>query len=116
MLIPDVWSDLDEPLPPPVSELSVNQATEVALSENDDALLQLASQQYEDQVSAAESATTSTSRFGAPVTGDSIDRLVTSGIPEKSKRTTQWAMNVWREWAVFLLSLSMHGEEAKSCS
>ena len=112
MLIPDVWSDLDEPLPPPVSELSVNQTTEAALSENDDALLQLASQQYEDQVSAAESATTSTSRFGAPVTGDSIDRLVTSGIPEKSKRTTQWAMNVWREWAVFRLSLSMHGEEA----
>ena len=64
MLIPDVWSDLDEPLPPPVSELSVNKATEAALSENDDTLLQLALQQYEDQVSAAESATTSKGRAG----------------------------------------------------
>ena len=50
--------------------------------------------------------------LGPLVTGDSIDRLVTSGIPEKSKQTTQWAMNVWRERAVFRLSLSMHGEEA----
>ena len=124
-LIPDRWLDFDE-----LNELFDNQPTGAALSEKDDmlasqqneantentetdSLMLLASQQYEVQVGATmESAPASTSRFGAPVTGDSINQLVTARIPGKTRKTTQWAMNVWREWAVFRLSSPMHGEEA----
>ena len=105
-IIPDGWFDLDDP------PQSANETASDALSE--DSLLLLASQLYKEQVSSTttESVVMGASRFGAPVTGDSIDQLVTAGISEKTKRTTQWALKVLKEWAAFHLSSSMHEEEA----
>ena len=86
-------------------------ATLAAVSTEDDYLLQLASQQYET-IAATESAETSTStRFGAPVMAKSIDQLITSTVPAKTRKSTQWAINVWREWAVFRKSSASRDEE-----
>ena len=48
--------------------------------------------------------TSASARFGAPVTAMSIDQLITSKVPAKTRKTTQWAINVWKEWAVFRTS------------
>lgn len=62
---------------------------------------------------AVESLETSTSaRFGAPVTAESIEQLITSKVPEITSRTTRWANNVWREWAVLHKSKVMQDERA----
>ena len=87
-----------------------------------DSLLLLASQQYEDDAGfteeegqleneAVQSLETSTSaRFGAPVTDESIELLITSNVPEKTRNATRWATNVWREWAVLCKSKVMQDE------
>ncbi|CAI8018728.1 hypothetical protein GBAR_LOCUS11349 [Geodia barretti] len=113
---PDGWWDEDdlesrEVVAP--AGTSTEDSTESAASEEDRILL-LASQQYEDEASsnAVESPETSASaRFGAPVTAMSIDQLITSKVPAKTRKTTQWAINVWKEWAVFRTSSASRDEE-----
>ena len=80
----------------------------------EDQLLLLVSQQYENaNAMAAQSPYTSTSaRFGAPVILESINQLITSKVEEKIRKTTHWANNVWREWAVFRKSTVMQDERA----
>ena len=91
------------------------EAAAAAIStEEEDQLLLLASQRYENEDFATiEPPETSTSaRFKAPVTDESIDQLITSNVPDKTRKTTCWATNVWKEWAVFRKSNVMQDERA----
>ena len=54
-----------------------------------DGVLVKASQQYE----------ASTWRFANPVTTEVLDSIRKSGIPEKTKQSTSWSLNVWKEWS-----------------
>ena len=89
-------------------------AATAACTEQEGQHLLLGSQQYENEaIATVEQPETSTSaRFRAPVTHESIDQLITSNVPEKTRKTTRWATNVWREWAVFRKSKIMQDERA----
>jgi len=56
-----------------------------------DKIFAVASQQFE-------STSASNERFEKPTS--SAD-LIRSGIPDKTQKTTSWALRVWREWAVY---------------
>ncbi len=37
-------------------------------------------------------------RFGSPLSAKAIDRAIADRVPEKTRKTTQWAMSVFRSW------------------
>ena len=55
----------------------------------DDDLVLKASQQYKGN----------TRRFPDPVTSDVLDGIRKSAIPEKTKESMCWSLNVWKEWS-----------------
>jgi hypothetical protein len=82
-----------------------------------DQLLIKASQQYESNSSATAveiPVTHVSSQFTRPVSSESIDQLIESQVLAKTRSCTRWALNVWREWAVFRRSL--HPREAEGAA
>jgi len=59
-----------------------------------DKIFAVASQQFE-------STSASNERFEKPISSANIRDLICSGIPDKTQKTTSWALRVWREWAVY---------------
>ena len=70
------------------------------MANEEDILLQ-ASQMFESsQAESSSTTTTSTSnRFGSPVKELEIEKMKQSGIPDKTKQSTAWALKVWNSWA-----------------
>ena len=56
-----------------------------------DSLLLMASQQFEAK----------TSRFGSPINNinEALEKVRESGVPQKTKESTAWGLNVWKAWA-----------------
>ena len=110
------------------SDWAPDESTALAMKDDqvNDKLLLAASQQFEDQLYSSQpgwpaEATCKTkglkeesggdvvpivpcnSRFASPTIFSDIHRVKESRIPKKTKANTDWATNIWKEWAVFQL-------------
>lgn len=92
-----------------VVDVKASQEDESVELAFDDDLLLKASQQYEAMdsdiidddllVKASQQYEANTRRFADPVTSDVLDGIRKSAIPEKTKQSTSWSLNVWKEWS-----------------
>ena len=60
--------------------------------------LDLPMQDLDDQEDFALSKKENEERFGAPVRDNDLARAIEERIPDKTKKTTQWAYSVWQSW------------------
>ena len=69
--------------------------------DDDDKVYIEASQQYEKMVADNDDKASNEyeSRFGNPVTNETLDSIKRSAIPMKTRQSTLWAVNVWKAWA-----------------
>ena len=73
-------------------------------SENDvvDELFLEASEQFE-------------SRFGKPATESVIDEVRNSGVPLKTRQSTDWRVKIWKDWAINRKSIPFVEKMKKNC-
>ena len=62
----------------------------MAVDEYDEIFIQ-ASQNYEQMANVD-------ARFGPPVTTKEVEKAKESGVSSKTRQSTEWALNVWRDW------------------